>query len=220
MGYANDEEEARPSSDAEETLPLYEDVQVDSTAEIKAPDAKATPDEVRDFLVQLMLARGVGIDHARRVSARWTIGTGKELSAYPVAMYRDIFGAEDGWVVYKEVKTLIYAREFKKSKYTKWIPRKLYLFDTLRFSRVVLISRSTGICILVALGWIGACVGIFKSDLSELVKVGAGFSIILDLLFIVIMIAMLSEDRDPESKAEKELQSGWYKVSNNTNQQG
>lgn len=116
MGYTNDEEEQRLTSDAEETLPLYEESQRDNASELQPPDDKATPDEVRDFLVQVMQIRpGIGIDHARQIAGRWTLGTGRELKTYPVAMYREVFGPEDGWVVYKEVKTMYYANDKKNS---------------------------------------------------------------------------------------------------------
>ena len=112
MGYPNDEEQQRPSTpDAEETLPLYEESQPSHTTPPTPPEPKATPDEVRDFLVQVMQSRGIGIDHSRHVAARWTLGTGRELRQYPVGMYRDIFGPEDGWVVYKEAKSLYYKQE-------------------------------------------------------------------------------------------------------------
>jgi hypothetical protein len=52
MGYANNEEEARLStSDADETLPLYEDSQRAAVGDMTPPEPKATPDEVRDFIV-------------------------------------------------------------------------------------------------------------------------------------------------------------------------
>jgi hypothetical protein len=117
MGFTNDEEEARPSTpDADETLPLYEERERYNASELQPPEDKATPDEVRDFLVQVMQVRGIGIDHARRIAGRWTLGTGRELKSYTVAMYRDVFGPEDGWVVYKDVKTMYYAEEKEKMR--------------------------------------------------------------------------------------------------------
>ena len=121
MGYSNDEE-LRPSTpDAEETLPLYEESRRDCAPELKTPDPKATPDEVRDFLVQVMQSRGVGLDHARRVAGCWALGTGRELRSYPVDMYHDIFGPEDGWVVYKEVRVLFYKKENEEKAVSRWV---------------------------------------------------------------------------------------------------
>lgn len=99
MGLLNDEE-SRHSSDAAESLPLYEEHHDVSAVDLKTPDDKATPDEVRDYLVAVMRSRGSGIDHARRVASKWNAGTGRELRTYPVSMYRDIFGAEDGYAIY------------------------------------------------------------------------------------------------------------------------
>ncbi|GAB7363740.1 hypothetical protein MBLNU230_g4308t1 [Neophaeotheca triangularis] len=75
-----------PSSETEEMLPLYTEshVQREADGSIKFPDAKATPDEVRDFIVKLLTTkRNLHIDHARRVAAKWTMGNGGELRAYP-----------------------------------------------------------------------------------------------------------------------------------------
>ena len=120
MGYSSNEELRPSTSDAEETLPLYEESHPYDVSGLTPPEPKATPDEVRDFIVQAMQARGLGIDHARRVGAKWTLGTGRELRQYPVAMYRDIFGPEDGWVVYKEVRVLFYKKEDKESYVGRW----------------------------------------------------------------------------------------------------
>lgn len=116
MGRTDENEEPPAGSpESEEMLPLYhESTPFNAAEELKAPDPKATPDEVRDYLVQAMQRRGVGIDHARRIAACWTIGNGQELRAYPVQMYRDIFGAGDAWVVYKAVKGQIYKEENEK----------------------------------------------------------------------------------------------------------
>jgi hypothetical protein len=116
MGYANDAERLS-TSDAEETLPLYEDSQGAAVVgDLTPPEPKATPDEVRDFIVEVMRARGIGLDYARRVAARWTIGTGRELRQYPPPMFKDIFGPEDGWIVYKAARSLYYEKEKEKKK--------------------------------------------------------------------------------------------------------
>lgn len=142
MGYTNDEEELRPSTpDAEETLPLYSETQFAHTSPLQPPDPKATPDEVRDFLVLAMQSRGLGLDHSRRVAARWTLGTGRELRAYPVAMYRDIFGPEDGWVVYKEVRVLFYKQENEKA-IGRWVWCKYKFTFFLTFSAWLIIPRN------------------------------------------------------------------------------
>lgn len=81
------------------------------------PDEDATPDKVRDYLVQLLVAkRSLATDHAQCIADRWTIGTGKELRSYTPDMYFEVFGREDGWHEYKEVKLHIYQEESETSK--------------------------------------------------------------------------------------------------------
>lgn len=99
------------NDDSEEMLPLYTEMHARHSASdsITPPAATATPDQVRDFIVELLTTtRGLHIDHARRVAARWTLGNGQEMRAYPPWMYRDIFGFEDGWIVYKEVHVVLH----------------------------------------------------------------------------------------------------------------
>lgn len=103
----------------EEALPLYESFQEaekDSTNNTDTlPDPKASPDAVRDYLTTLLTEkRNLQIDHVRRVVSKWTVGTGQELRSYPPAMYLNLFGREDGWMVYKEVKLIILRAKAKK----------------------------------------------------------------------------------------------------------
>lgn len=99
-----------------EGLPLYSDVTVTSPGELSVPSEKATADEVREFLMQLLIKnRGLHQDHARRVASKWTLGTGRELISYPPRLYAEIFGLEDAWMVYKEAKVFI-CTEKKKGR--------------------------------------------------------------------------------------------------------
>lgn len=99
----------------EELLPLYSETHQTSLGSLQQPQPRATPDQVRDFLVQLLVAnRGLPVDHARRIAAKWTKGTGREVASYPPLMYCDIFGFEDGWIVYKEAKLFIANENNKK----------------------------------------------------------------------------------------------------------
>jgi len=100
----------------EPLLPTYEQFQSTDAATVETlPETTATADQIRDFLVHhLTSKRGLAPDHARRIASKWTIGNGKELRSYPPSMYLDIFGREDGWVVYKEVKTCIIRAEQNK----------------------------------------------------------------------------------------------------------
>jgi hypothetical protein len=100
----------------EPLLPTYEQFQsTDAATAETIPETTATADQIRDFLVFLLTSkRGLALDHARRIASKWTIGNGKELRSYPPSMYLDIFGREDGWIVYKEVKTCIMRDEQSK----------------------------------------------------------------------------------------------------------
>jgi hypothetical protein len=104
----------------EPLLPTYE--QFDSTDPATSdspPESTATADQIRDFVVHLLTTkRGLALDHARRIASKWTIGNGKELRSWPPSMYLDIFGREDGWVVYKEVKICIAHDEQSKKTST------------------------------------------------------------------------------------------------------
>lgn len=123
MGASEDREHssssARSSIENEETLPLYSEAHVVSAdTDLTPPAPRATPDEVRDFLVRLLInTRGLHVDQARRIASRWKNGTGRELKSYPPLMYSDIFGLEDGWIVYKEAKLCILKFDNEKSFY-------------------------------------------------------------------------------------------------------
>jgi len=97
---------------SDENLPLYDEFEYSPTNEDALPSSRATPDQVRSFLTQLLInKRDLPLDHVRRAVARWRIGTGLELRSYSPAMYLDIFGREDGWVIYREVRLLILEKE-------------------------------------------------------------------------------------------------------------
>jgi hypothetical protein len=81
------------------------------------PSINATPDEVRDFITRLLInRRGLPQDHVRRAVAKWTVGSGRELRSYTPSMYLDLFGREDGWIIYREVKLSIYCEQNKSSR--------------------------------------------------------------------------------------------------------
>jgi hypothetical protein len=105
----------RDGSSAEENLPLYEEFQHTEANTDIPPSKKATPDEVRDFITRLLInQRGLPQDYVRRAAAKWTIGSGQELRSYSPSMYLDIFGREDGWIIFREVKLCIYREQEKK----------------------------------------------------------------------------------------------------------
>jgi hypothetical protein len=94
------------------------------------PSINATPDEVRDFITRLLInRRGLPQDHVRRAVAKWTVGSGRELRSYTPSMYLDLFGREDGWIIYREVKLSIYCEQNKSSR----------RFDSCEFWRLFLL---------------------------------------------------------------------------------
>jgi hypothetical protein len=128
----------KTSLDDEPLLPTYEQFQTtdpDAATLETPPETTATPDQIRDFLVHLLTSkRKLALDHARRIASKWTIGNGKELRNYPSSMYLDIFGREDGWVVYKEVKLCI-ALHGKSDKPTSILALCKYFGYTLHQSK-------------------------------------------------------------------------------------
>jgi hypothetical protein len=110
----------------DENLPLYEEFQYSDQHGNALPSPKATPAEIVDFLVHLLVSTDMPVDQARRVAAKWTRGSGQELRSYPPAMYFEIFGKEDGWITYREVKMALHNEKNKgiwyrygTCKYTK-----------------------------------------------------------------------------------------------------
>ena len=106
-------------SELEEGLPLYAELQYTESQSDVVPHAKASPMEVSDFLVHILTSsRDMSTDGARRVAALWTKGTGQELRSFPPAMYFEIFGKEDGWIVYREVHLALHRGRSKEFWYT------------------------------------------------------------------------------------------------------
>lgn len=97
----------------DENLPLYEEFQYSDQHGNALPSAKATPAEIVDFLVHLLVSTDMPVDQARRVAAKWARGSGQELRSYPPAMYFEIFGKEDGWITYREVKMALHNEKNK-----------------------------------------------------------------------------------------------------------
>lgn len=93
-----------PPDKTEEKSPIY--------APPSQPSPSASPASVRAYVASLLTTnRSLPASHAQHIAARWTIGQGRELRAYPAAMYLEIFGREDGWAVCREVKLRIYEAE-------------------------------------------------------------------------------------------------------------
>ncbi|KAK6004859.1 hypothetical protein QM012_007638 [Aureobasidium pullulans] len=176
-----------------EGLPLYSDITVTSpSSELTVPAERATPDEVREFLNQLLIQkRGLHPDHARRVASKWTLGTGRELTSYPPQLYAEIFGLEDAWMVYKEAKLFI-RMEKKKGK-----PKELWVVTVIMF---MIFGGS-------ATTW-------WYTDLRthEALKVISAFlGLISGILSFVLLLCAIFDNTSEETKLENELTYGLKK---------
>lgn len=92
----------------EANAPLYNPPQ--EVAKPALPEKTASPIEVVNFITKLLIVtRHLTESHAHDIASKWTFGTGDDLlNTYPAQMYREIFGSESGWMVYKEVMLLNY----------------------------------------------------------------------------------------------------------------
>lgn len=218
MGYISNDEERLSTDAVEETLPLYEESQ--RTGELTPPDKSATPDEVREFLVHLMQVRGsLGLDHARRIAARWTVGTGQELRSYPVAMYRDLFGAEDGWAVFKQVRTLCYTREHDDQIKKRWIVGKYCAALEIDLEGIC-IDQLAVACFIGAMSLMICCMTAFvvvmQSD-DPPASILAAIPVALVLGFASVLLGLHASNmaEKPEKRVENELKWGWNKQPSN-----
>jgi hypothetical protein len=191
-----DVEEAIPltSADGDDTLPLYEDTESGPSSDLSPPTETATPDDVRAYIISVMLARGIGLDHARRVAARWTLGTGRELRQYPATMFKEIFGPEDGWVVFKETRVPYYREDRKKPDHTRTILAALLAAD-------VIFLIMMGIFLMTGVG-----------DGLPIIFGMFAFFPVIPLLVGVICFKKTS----PEDQAENELKNQWKAPQNSS----
>ncbi|KAH0025913.1 hypothetical protein KCU78_g4560, partial [Aureobasidium melanogenum] len=169
-----------------EGLPLYSDVTITSPGELSVPSEKATPDEVREFLVRLLIKnRGLHPDHARRVASKWTLGTGRELISYPPLLYAEIFGLEDAWMVYKEAKVFIRTEKQKGKPRDAWVAVGILGLIVVAAMTTFLLTNSDRHEVITVLS---AVVSIFS---------GVG-------LFVALMVAIFDRTSE-ETRVENEL---------------
>ncbi|KAI6812664.1 hypothetical protein KC332_g14699 [Hortaea werneckii] len=98
----------------EEHLPVYRrSEQADPNT---LPADHVSPSEVRQFISHFLASqRQFPVDHAQRIAACWTVGSGLELRTYSALMYLEISGIEDGWILYREFALIIRAELAKKA---------------------------------------------------------------------------------------------------------
>lgn len=80
------------------------------------PRPAAPPEEVRLFMTYLLREQGISQSDAQDVAARWKIGRGREMGSYDPSIYFEIFGAEYGWILYREIK--LHIHEDKRRRFT------------------------------------------------------------------------------------------------------
>lgn len=81
------------------------------------PKAAAPPEEVRLFIAYLLQEQGVPRSDAQEVATRWKIGRGREMGTYDPTIYFEIFGAEYGWILYREIKLRIHEVKCRRFTY-------------------------------------------------------------------------------------------------------
>lgn len=81
------------------------------------PSAAATPQEVRIFISHLLREQGIPQSDASGVAAAWKIGRGREMRSYDPSIYFELFGAEHGWILYREIKLRIHQEKCQKLTY-------------------------------------------------------------------------------------------------------
>jgi hypothetical protein len=81
------------------------------------PEATAPPAQVRTFISHLLQQREIPEYDIQNVVTRWRIGSGREMRAYDPSMYIDVFGAEYGWIIYRDVKLRIHEEKCLKVTY-------------------------------------------------------------------------------------------------------
>lgn len=81
------------------------------------PNVAAPPAEVRLFVSQLLQEQGIPQNDAQHVAAQWKIGRGREMRSYDPSIYFEVFGAEYGWILYREIKLRIHEEKCQKLTY-------------------------------------------------------------------------------------------------------
>ena len=78
------------------------------------PSAAAPPDGVRAFISHLLQEQAIPLNDAQDAAARWKIGRGREMRSYDPSIYFGIFGAEYGWILYREIRLRMHEEKCRK----------------------------------------------------------------------------------------------------------
>lgn len=198
---------------ADENLPLYEEFQHAEGQGDELPNKKATPMEVSDFLTHLLInTRGMSTDGARRVAALWTRGTGQELRSFPPAMFFEIFGKEDGWIVFREVHLAIHREKSKTFRYR---------YGACEFCTISHLSglsqlTHTDIFLAVALCYEAIMVSItiagINGDMGELAATAAALAALLGIMLcMVAVVTVIVHHQSAEKGIERQLSAALSK---------
>ncbi|RMY11269.1 hypothetical protein D0868_03233 [Hortaea werneckii] len=136
-------------------LPLnggFEHEQMDQDA---LPKDHASPNEVRQFISHVLVSkRQLPVDHARRVAARWTVGSGLELRTYSASMYFELFGTEDGWILYREVAMISHA-DWRKKGINRHAPDISLAISSVVFIALIIVVFLTNDRVWTSVAFIG-----------------------------------------------------------------
>ncbi|EME86692.1 uncharacterized protein MYCFIDRAFT_202613 [Pseudocercospora fijiensis CIRAD86] len=156
-------------------------------AGIKLPAEDATADEVRAYLVDILtLSHGLQHAEARQIASAWLAGTGRELRKYPGKMYHEIFGAQAGWMLYKEIKIAVVKEGYEQNPARTWA------------GKLSLCSAIIGAMVAVT------SLGVLLGPVMWAISIPLYFCGLVGLLCV-----LLETRRAPEDVAERELVEIW-----------
>ena len=70
----------------------------------KLPALSAGVNEVRAYLVRVLMSQDISADVADRIANKWRLGRGSELHDASRAFFQDIFGNYNDWRLYRIVQ--------------------------------------------------------------------------------------------------------------------
>lgn len=184
----------------------------------------ASPAEVRNFLTNLLIThRGIPLDHAQHIASHWTLGSGREISTYSATICLQVFGYENGWILYKEIKILQFHDKQQQKKMSK---RRTQLYGKCpAFSSIEQCSHHPyPVFILALLVWNASMLHLFISSKRYVAaNPWAGFESSMafaafGLFFGVAGMWFFAEkiyldwNYDPEEAAEEELRDATRRI--------
>lgn len=68
------------------------------------PAPSAGPNEVRAYLVRVLMSQDISADVADEIANKWGLGRGSDLRDASIAFLQGIFGKSNGWMLYRIVQ--------------------------------------------------------------------------------------------------------------------